>query len=196
MNEPRRNASKPTDTGAESVDAVVTPGVVREACTTAAAIAPDRISGATSRALIGRSRLAKAAVALLPPVAVAVGASIALSGDRHPVPGSSRSASASASTRSHPNAARHDSRGVTVPTRLGGGAAPRTDCVVTITNATICGASAAQYCNLVISRALPEGPAATRRCVSQIRQFNRERSRAYELDEESSEPMQAGGAHG
>ena len=195
MNELQRNSSKLTATGTEPAPAAVRPKVVPAAFDTAET-APDRDSGVTRRDLTGRSRPVKAAIALVPTAAVAVGAIVVLSGGRHRVPDSSPSASAPALMRSHPYAGRPDSRAVTAQTAPRGGVARGSDCVVTITNSTVCGASAAQHCNLVISRALPQGPAATRRCVSQIRQFNRERSRAYELNEESSEPVHAGAGDG
>lgn len=141
----------------------------------------------TPRASSGRSWLIKATLALGVLIAVAAGTIVVLGGGGRPVPSSHSAAAAlrsdpkAGSPKSRTEAAEKESRGVPQPSA----------CVVTLTNATVCGSAAAKYCNLVISRALPQGPAATRSCVSQIRQFNRERSRAYELDEESSEPMHA-----
>lgn len=151
--------------------------------------APGRESGVTFRAFTGRARLVKATLALVSTVAVVVGAIVVPSGDRHP--GLTSGHPPAASVRSHPNTGRLDPRLAASQADPGANGGHHTDCVVTITDATICGSSAAQYCNLVISRSLPQGPAATGACVRQIRQFNRERSRAYELNEESSEPLPA-----
>ncbi|MBV8948206.1 MAG: hypothetical protein JO286_26580 [Solirubrobacterales bacterium] len=143
------------------------------------------------RASAGRSWLVKSTLVFA--VAVTVGAIIVVFGGRHP--GLTSTPPAASSLSSGPHAGNPGSRPMAAQTASGARAEQRRGCVVTITKATVCGASAAQYCNLVISRALPQGRAATSRCVSQIRQFNRERARAYELNEESSEPVQGGGEH-